>query len=83
MKMKLTPTSAATPSSTTSSCYPTNMEVKAPTHVHLVPHSRNDTATHFNSYFGSVADDETINMKASNYISSVQARFRHELSYSE
>lgn len=87
MKVKLMSSfyKAPKPSSTTSVCYLVNQDVKPlsiPTLSYLIPDSKYDTVNHLDSYFGAVAD-ETVNMKASNYISSVKARFRHELSFSE
>uniref|UniRef100_A0A803KWQ8 Uncharacterized protein n=1 Tax=Chenopodium quinoa TaxID=63459 RepID=A0A803KWQ8_CHEQI len=87
MKVKLIPSFYRTPkpSSTTSVCYLVNQDRKPlsiQTLSYLVPDSKNDSVNHLDSYFGAVAD-ESVDMKASSYISSVKARFRHELPYSD
>ncbi|KAK9750007.1 hypothetical protein RND81_02G165800 [Saponaria officinalis] len=49
---------------------------------YTVPDQSHGSVNHFDDYFGAVAD-ETVNMKATNYISSVKARFRHEFHRSD
>lgn len=87
MKVKLMPSlyRATKSSSNTSVSYLINQDQKplsVPTLSYVVPDTKIDSVNHMDSYLGAVAD-ETVNMKASNYISSVKARFRHELSCSE
>ncbi|CAO2831236.1 unnamed protein product [Amaranthus hypochondriacus] len=80
MKVNLIPSFYKT--STTSVCYHMNQDRKPlsiETRSYHVPDSRIDhTVNHLDTYFGAVADDK-VNMKASHYISSVKARFRHEV----